>query len=66
MTLPDERYRAVRIARELMYALLNPKQTPKVPKEVRRRASRCLRHYPSGYEMERTAAASPGVWEAND
>ena len=63
MTLPDERYRAVKMAREFLYDLLDPKQTPKVPGEVRRRAGRCVRHYPNGYEMERTAEAAPQLWD---
>lgn len=31
--------------------LLDPKKTPRVPKEVRQRAASCLRHYPSRYNM---------------
>lgn len=51
MTLPDERSRAVRSAREFLYALLDPKATPKVPRAVRQRASRVLRHYPGEFDM---------------
>lgn len=32
--------------------LLDPKKTPRVPKDIRRRASSLLRHYPSQYDME--------------
>jgi hypothetical protein len=36
--------------------LLDPKKTPRVPKEIRRRASALLRHYPSDYDMEMVVA----------
>lgn len=46
MTLPDERIRAVKQTRDFMYALLDPKLTPKIPRKIRQWALRCLRHYP--------------------
>ena len=52
MTLPDERYRAVRYAREFLRDLLDPKKTPKVPRAVRLRAHRTLKHFPGEYDME--------------
>lgn len=55
MTMPDERFRAVRYAREFLHDLLDPKKTPKVPKEIRQRALRVLRHYPMEQEMELAA-----------
>jgi len=64
MTLPYERYRAVNNAREFMYALLDPKQTPKVPKAVRQWAHRALRHYPLPYEMKIAAEKAPDLFEA--
>jgi hypothetical protein len=51
MTMPDERFRAVEYAREFLYELLDPKKTPKVPKEIRQRARSVLRHYPMEHEM---------------
>lgn len=53
MTLPDERYRAVLMTERLLKDLCDPSKTPRVPKEIRARASGCLRHYPSNYDMER-------------
>ena len=47
MTLPDERYRALRCGHQMLLDLLNPKVTPKVPKYIRQRALSVLRHYPS-------------------
>ena len=55
MTIPAERTRAVLAARQFMYELLDPKCTPKVPKAIRARALRVLRHYPSPLDMERVS-----------
>jgi hypothetical protein len=63
MTLPDERYRAVRWAREFMYELLDPKKTPGVPRRIRDTARSVLRHYPSDWDMDRTSEAAPDVFQ---
>lgn len=55
MTLPDERLRALHAAREFLVALLTPSDTPKVPKDIRRWASRVLKHYPGPFDLERMA-----------
>jgi hypothetical protein len=52
MTLPDERLRALHQARDLLRGLLDPQQTPRVPREVRRWASRVLKHYPLDLELD--------------
>ena len=62
MTLPDERYRAVRMATELLMDLCDPSKTPKVPKKIRDRAHQALRHYPSKWDMDRAAQACPEVF----
>ena len=54
MTIASERTRAVNLTAEFLYDLLDPKQTPRVPKEIRRRAAALLRHYPSRFDMELT------------
>jgi len=46
VTTPDEEARAIASARTFLYALLDPRQTPRVPREVRQRARRVLKHYP--------------------
>lgn len=46
MSLRYEQYRALIYARDFLRALLDPKQTPRVPRRVRAEACRCLRHYP--------------------
>ena len=62
MTLPDERYRAVKMASQLLLDLCDPKRTPRVPKEIRQRAQAALRHYPSKWDMDRAASAAPEVF----
>ena len=62
MTIPVERTRAVEITREFLYALLDPKQTPKVPRKVRERARSCIRHYPGPFDMFSTAMKMPTLW----
>jgi hypothetical protein len=56
MTIPSERTRAVLYTQDFLIDLLDPKKTPRVPKEIRRRASALLRHYPSDYDMEMVVA----------
>lgn len=51
MTMPDEMFNSLRNARHFMLALMDPKQTPKVPREVRNQARDRLRHFPSEYEI---------------
>lgn len=52
MTLPEEMFNAIRSARHFMLALMDPKQTPKVPKEVRKRARDRLKHFPNEFEID--------------
>lgn len=56
MTIPVERTRAVLYTQDFLMDLLDPKKTPRVPKEVRRRAGSLLRHYPSDFDLEITVA----------
>ena len=59
MTLPDERYRALKCGKEFLYDLLDPKKTPKVPKDIRRQAHWVLRHYPDDYHLDLIAKTLP-------
>jgi hypothetical protein len=52
MTIASERTRAVNYTYEFLRDLIDPKKIPRVPKEVRQRASMLLRHYPSRWDME--------------
>lgn len=62
MTLPVERKHAVKNTEHFLKNLMDPKQTPRVPKYVREQAYRCLKHYPSDYDMERAAESAPDVF----
>lgn len=53
MTLKDERTRAIRYAKEFLRELLDPKQTPRVSLDIRRRARAILKHYPSDLDLMR-------------
>ena len=61
MTLPDERYRAIRITETLLTDLCNSRTTPRVPREIRLRAAQCLRHYPGSYDLHQLEVAAPHV-----
>jgi hypothetical protein len=52
MTMPNERYNAVIRAEQFLKDLCDPKKTPRVPKEFRKQAYYCLRHYPSKHHMD--------------
>ncbi len=59
MTLPDERSRAVKYARQFLLELLDPKATPRVPREIRKRAHAVLRHFPHDLDIETAAEKAP-------
>ena len=61
MTLPDERYRALKQGKKLLEELCDPGRTPRVPSLVRDRARGALRHYPSDYDLERMADQCPDI-----
>jgi hypothetical protein len=63
MTLPDERYNSVLRTRQFLRELCDPKQTPRVPKDIRQQARWCLRHYPDTWEMQTTARLAPEVFQ---
>ena len=59
MTLPDERYRALKQGKKLLEELCDPGRTPRVPSLVRDRARGVLRHFPSDFELDRIADTCP-------
>ena len=61
MTLPDERYRAVKNAQQFL-ARLAGGDYPRVPKAVREEARSILRHYPLSWDLDRAARAAPDVF----
>ena len=59
MTLPDERYRAIKQGTKLLEELCDPGRTPRVPSLIRERARAALRHYPNDYELDNIADKCP-------
>ena len=51
MTVPIERTNAVINTKQFLLDLLDPKVTPRVPKDIRRKAARLLRHYPTVLDL---------------
>ena len=62
LTLPDERYRAVKWAEGFLSRLAGGHYA-RTPKAVRDEARSILRHYPSDWDMNRAAAAAPEVFQ---
>lgn len=59
MTLPDERYRALKQGKKLLEELCDPGKTPRVPSIVRDRARTALRHFPQDWELDSMADHCP-------
>ena len=59
MTLPIERMNSLRHAEALLYDLMDPKATPRVPREIRQRARSVLRHWPMSSDFELIAERVP-------
>jgi hypothetical protein len=62
MTLPDERYRAVKYA-QIFLSRLAGGQYARVPMAVRDEARSILRHYPNNWDMDRAAQGAPEVFQ---
>jgi hypothetical protein len=62
MTLPDERYRAVKWAESFLSRLAGG-EFPRTPKAVRQEAASILRHYPNSWDMNRAAEGAPEVFQ---
>jgi hypothetical protein len=59
MTLPDERFRALKQSKKLLEELCDPGKTPRTPSIIRDRARGILRHFPTDYELDQLANNSP-------
>ena len=59
MTLPDERFVALKQGKKLLEELCDPGKTPRVPSMVRDRARGALRHFPTDYELDHIAESCP-------
>lgn len=62
MTLPDERYRAVKWAESFLSRLAGG-GIPRIPKAVRGEARSILRHYPTSWDLKRIEQAAPEVMQ---
>lgn len=63
MTLPDERYRAVVWAGRFLQSLSYSRETPRVPLKIRQEARSILRHFPSEWDLQRTADVVPEIFQ---
>lgn len=66
MTMPIERTRAIRWAREFLVDLLFKDVTPRVPEEIRKRARSILKHYPFDMHIAEAAEKLPKVFGTED
>lgn len=61
MTLPDERYRAIKQGKKLLEELCDPGKTPRVPSLIRDRARTALRHFPQDWDIDMIAEKCPDI-----
>lgn len=61
MTLPDERYRSIQHAQQLLQELCDPAMTPGIAAGIRDRARGCLRHYPTSWDLQQLESAAPQI-----
>lgn len=62
MTVPHERYLATKRAKDFLGKLLDPAQTPRVPRALRMEARAILKHFPMDYDLDRAAEKAPEVF----
>jgi hypothetical protein len=62
VTLPDERYRAVRNTAEFLQRLAGGGY-PRVPRAVRAEAYALLRHYPTLWDLDQIERSAPHVMQ---
>ena len=63
MTMPDERFRSVLMAKKLLEDLSFSANTKRIPLEIRQRARGILRHYPTDWDMVQACNASPHLFQ---
>ena len=61
MTLPTERYRALKQGTKLLEELCDPGKTPRVPSLIRDRARSILRHFPHDFDIDQIAETCPDL-----
>ena len=45
--LPEEEYHSLKETYKFLCQLIDPRKTPRLPKEIRDRAKKCLKDYPT-------------------
>lgn len=64
MTIPNERYRAIKQGKKLMEDLCDPGKTPRVPGIIRERARAALKHFPTDWDLEKIADKVPDLMDS--
>lgn len=62
MTIPLERTMTISRTRDFLMELLDPKETPDIPKVIRQRARSLLKHYPGDWELRQVVEKAPNVF----
>lgn len=66
MTLPNERYAALKRGKKLLEELCDPGKTPRVPSAVRERARSAIKHFPNDLDIEDLANSCPEILDKQD
>ena len=61
MTLPDERYRAVRWAQRFLISIMTSRSG--LSDDIKNEAKSILKHYPTEFDLDRAATACPEVFQ---
>lgn len=62
MTIPYERTLAVKRAEKFLMKLIDPKESPRIPREIRREARSILKHFPSPFYLDQAGRKAPDVF----
>jgi hypothetical protein len=62
LTMPSERFYAIRNTREFLVELMDPKKTPGIPKTIRLKAYYAIKHFPGEYYMEQARELAPEIF----
>ena len=62
MTIPSERSRSIQNVRQLLYDLIDPRKTPRVPNEIRERARQVVKHFPADMYIDQVAEKFPEIF----
>lgn len=63
MTIPEQRYNALKQSRKFIEELCDPGKTPRVPGPVRDRARSLLKHFPLDSEIDFITESCPQYLE---